>query len=96
MFLACSYFVLTTIVIEWILLAMIGAIRIQLLMGSAFYMIHLVCFFVGPPALVNALVLPDSLKYYARWLCAIPVSTALAFILVVQQYAVSEALFGID
>jgi len=45
---------------------------------------------------MNVLVLPNSSSRRARWWITVPLCTALAFVLVVQQYAVFEVLYGVD
>jgi len=95
-FLPASCVVLTAILAEWLLLATRGSVGTRVLFGSHYYLVHLLIFFLGTPALLNVLVLPNPAKRRARWWFAVPVCTALAFILVLQQYVVSESLYGID
>ena len=91
-----SFLVLALLIAEWALLAVCGSVGTRTLVGPSFYLLHLVSFFLGTPALVNALVLPDPEKRRARWRCVVPIATALALILVLQQYSVSESLYGIN
>lgn len=96
LFLWASYLVLAAVLAEWIFLAIRGSVGTRALLGHAYYSVHVLIFFLATPALMNALVLPDPSNRCARWWFTVPFCTALAFVLVVQQYAVSEALYGID
>ena len=87
--------VLLLFVIEVALLITIGAVRSGAIFGLGFYVAHLVIFFTGPPALANVLILRNPRGTF-RWYWAVPVCTAFAFVLVLLQYGVSEALYGID
>jgi len=87
--------VLLLFVIEVALLIAIGAVRSGASLGPGFYVAHLVIFFTGPPALANVLILRNPRGTF-RWYWAVPVCTAFAFVLVLLQYGVSEALYGID
>jgi hypothetical protein len=91
-----SWIVLAGIFIEWALLLLRGAVETRVLVGPVFYPAHLIVFVLGTPALINVLVLPSPYSRRARWFRTVPVATVLAFILVVQQYSVFEALYGID
>ena len=91
-----SSLVLAAIIAGWIFLAMRGVVGTRVVIGPAYCVAHLCIFFLGTPALLNVLVLPDSSKWHARWWFSVPLCTALALVLAVQQHAVSEALYGIE
>lgn len=93
---AASWIVLAGILVEWALLLLRGAVETRLLVGTVFYPAHLIVFVLGTPALINVLVLPSPCSRRARWFRTVPLATVLAFVLVVQQYGVFEALYGID
>ncbi len=93
---AASYLVLTLFGIEIVLLAVLGAVRTNTLIGRGFYTVHLLIFFLGPPALANLLVLRERAGILAKWYVAASVCTVLAFVLVMVQYGVSEPLYGIE
>ncbi len=95
-FMLASCLVLAAIIAEWIFLAVRGPVGTRVVMGPVYYFVHLVIFFLGVPALLNVLVLPDASTRRARFWFSVPLCTALALVLVVQQYAVSEALYGIE
>lgn len=81
---------------EVILLLTIGPVRARGLLGSGFYVGHLIVFFLGTPALANVLILRWGAKRRVPWYAAVPFCTVFAFVLVLLQYSVSEALYGID
>jgi hypothetical protein len=95
-FLLASCLVLAAILAEWGLLSLRGSVGTRLLIGRLYYPSHLLVFFLGCPALINVLVLPNPSRWHARWWFALSLCTAFALVLVVQQYVVSEALYGID
>ncbi len=95
-FKSASYIVLAGIIAEWIFLAVRGAVGTRAAIGPLYYDAHVLVFFLGTPALMNLLVLSDPPKRCARWWVSVPLCTALAFVLVLQQYVVSEALYGIE
>lgn len=91
----CSWIVLSLFAVELVLLVTIGAARSRGILGPGFYLAHLAFFVLGPPALDNLLVLrPRGVT--SRWYVASVLGTVLAFFLVLLQYSVSEALYGID
>jgi hypothetical protein len=90
-----SALVLLTLVIEVSLVATLGAVRSRTIVGPGFYVAHVALFFLGPPALANLLVLWRP-RGIVRWYWAVPLCTLLAFGLVLLQYGVDEALFGVD
>jgi hypothetical protein len=81
---------------EVLLLVTLGAVRARGLIGPAFYAGHIVLFLLGTPALANVLLLRRSPKRGVPWYAAVPFCVAFAFVLVLLQYSVAEALYGID
>jgi hypothetical protein len=81
---------------EVVLLATLGVAGSRAFVGPAFYVAHLVFFFLGTPALANVLLLGRREPVVRRWYVASALCTAFAFSLVLLQYGVSEALYGID
>jgi hypothetical protein len=80
--------------VEVVLLAVIGAVRARTLLGPGFYALHLIMFFLGTPALANIPLLRR--RALGRWYWVVPICTLFAFVLVLLQIGVSEALYGID
>lgn len=88
--------IISCIVLEVVLLVTIGAVHSQRIVGSLFYTVHLALFFLGPPALANVMLLRQRTAPF-RWSCAaVVLFTLLALGLVLLQYSVSEALYGIN
>ncbi|HLZ42439.1 MAG TPA: hypothetical protein VKQ11_15835 [Candidatus Sulfotelmatobacter sp.] len=91
-----SYFVLALFVAELAMLLTLGAVRSRAILGPSFYVAHLILFFISVPALANFLVLRQRRGFVASWYIAGALCTVFAFFLVLLQYGVSEALFGIE
>jgi hypothetical protein len=64
--------------------------------GPIFYGLHLALFVVAVPALTNILVITKSRTVIASWFVVGLLGAMLALPVVLTQYAVSEALYGID
>ena len=91
-----SIVILLGFITEVVLLVTLGAVGSRGLIGPAFYVAHLVFFFFGTPALANVLVLRKRGPLVRKWYLAGAICTVFAFCLVLLQYGVSEALYGID
>ena len=96
LFRAGSVLVLALFVVEVVLLSTLGAIQSRGVFGPAFYYAHLAVFFFGTPALANILVLRKRVGLFGHWYAVAPVCALFALVLVLLQYGVSEALFGVD
>ncbi len=86
--------ILGMFVAENVLLILLGAVESRSLIGPTFYLFHLIVFVLGVPAIANVLVLGSRQRVNAS--IAVAICTAFALVLVLEQYAVSEALFGVD
>lgn len=93
---ALSLILLGLFFLELVLLATFGAIRSRAIVGPGFYVAHVFFFFFGVPALANVLVLTRGSSIFARWYFAGTICTVFALFLVLLQYGVSEALYGVD
>ena len=82
--------------VEVVLLLTLGAVRARGLLGPGFSVGHVMLFFLGTPALANVLILRKRPKRLVRWYLAVPLCTVFALVLVLLQYGVSEALYGVD
>jgi hypothetical protein len=91
-----SYFVLAFFAAELVMLLTLGTMRSRAILGHAFYVVHLILFFISVPALANFLVLRQRRGFIASWYIAGAQCTIFAFFLVLLQYSVSEALYGIE
>jgi hypothetical protein len=91
-----SQIVLALFGVELALLVTLGAVRSRGILGPGFYVVHVALFFLCTPALANLLVLHRNGGIFARWYLAPVLCTALALVLVLLQYDVSESLYGIN
>jgi hypothetical protein len=95
-----SFTVLLMVAAEFILVIVRGAIGTRELVGPSYYPLHVVGFFLGPPSLGNVMLLwrraPPQGGWWTLVAAAVLACTALAFALVLLQYGVTEALYGID
>ena len=91
-----SVIVLAGFLVEVILLVTLGAVQSRGILGPGFYGAHTVIFFLGTPALANLLLLRRQTRLLL-WSCiTVVLCTTFALGLVILQYGVSEALYGID
>ena len=93
---AASLVLLAGFLAEVVLHATLGAVGSRAVVGPAFYVAHVVFFFLGTPALANVLLLRKRGQIVRRWYIAGILCTGFAFCLVLLQYGVSEALYGVD
>lgn len=93
-FQVASCFVLAAFVAEIALLLTLGAVRSRGLIGPAFSFGYFAVFLLGTPSLANLLVLRK--RFAGAYGVAVLLCTAFAFFLVLLQYSVTEALYGID
>ena len=91
----CSVGVLTGLVVEWVALAMCGPVQLQQAAHGAFFPLHLVVFFLSIPALANVLVVKRGDTWLGSWIAVGVACALLALPVVLTQYGVSEALYGI-
>jgi hypothetical protein len=91
-----SLIVLVAFISEVVLLITLGAVQSRGMIGPVFYVVHSAIFFLGTPALANVALLHRRSNVLTYWyLVAIP-CTIFALVLVLMQYGVSEALYGIN
>jgi hypothetical protein len=91
-----SYFVLACFAAELVMLLTLGAVHSRAILAPSFYIVHLILFFISVPALANSIVLRQRGGFVASWYIAGALCTIFAFFLVLLQYSVSEALYGIE
>jgi hypothetical protein len=94
--LTASLCVLAALLLEWTLLATIGTLESRALFGAPFELIHFAIFLLAVPALVNVLVFARPGTVLSWWFVVGLLGALLAFPVVLTQYGVSEALYGID
>jgi hypothetical protein len=91
-----SIAVLSAWVIEFIAVISFGGAGLNEWFGPLFYRVHLVLFFLAVPSLAAVVMLQTVRPALAKWYIAAVICTVFALIAVLLQYAVSEAIFGID
>lgn len=91
-----SLVVLGSLIGEMVLLATLGAVRSRGLLGPGFTMAHTALILLSVPALANILVLQRRIWWLREWYLAAVFCALLGLTVVVMQYAVNEALFGMD
>jgi hypothetical protein len=88
--------VLFLLAVEILLVVTIGPVRSQASIGPVFYLVDLAIFFLGTPSLANLIILRNARATFRPWWWAVPVCTVFAVALILLQYGVSEALYGVD
>jgi hypothetical protein len=64
--------------------------------GPAFFPIHSVLFFLAVPALANLLMIKKAGTILGSWPIVALLCSALSLPVVLTQYGVAEALYGVD
>lgn len=82
--------------VELVLLFSLGAVRSRAVVGTGFYVAHVVFFLLGTPAMANALMLGGRRPLVTNLYIAVAICTIFSLCLVLLQYSVSEALYGLD
>jgi hypothetical protein len=91
-----SLVVLAGVGLEWVALGLLGAIRIRGMLGPIYYPIHLALFILAVPAFANVLLIKNDGSLVEEWLPIAAFCAVLALPLVVTQYYVAEALYGVN
>jgi hypothetical protein len=91
-----SFIIVGLITLEFVLVLTVGAVKSRQLIGPGYYIVHLVGFFLGMPALANILLLSQRTPGVKRLLVAAGICAVFGVSLVFLQYHVSEALYGVD
>lgn len=88
--------ILIGLFIEWCLLLTIGPLRGRAIIGPTFYPIHSAFFFLAIPAFANVLMIKKSGTRLGSWFMIAFLCSMFAVPVVLTQYGVSEALYGIN
>jgi len=91
----CSAAVLALLVVEWPALAFAGPVQLQRATNGAFYPLHVAVFLLSTPALATVLVVKQRDTWLGSWMAVGTMCAALSLLVVLTQYGVSEALYGI-
>jgi hypothetical protein len=88
--------VLVAAVIETIATTIIGPTRLQEMTGNVYYPFHVVIFFLTLPALSGIMRLQNKYEKLTKWYSIGCFCAVVGLLIVLQQYVVSEAIFGVD
>ena len=91
-----SAIVLSLSGLEALAVATIGAPTLRQSLGVPYYPLHLFLFFFSVPSLANVLALQRKAKHLSRWYAIGTMCAIVGLGVVLLQYTVSEALYGID
>jgi hypothetical protein len=76
--------------------ATIGAPALRESIGVSYYPLHLALFLCSVPSLANVLVLQRKATHLSRWYAIGTMCAIVGLGVVLLQYSVSEALYGVD
>lgn len=88
--------ILVSAVVETIATTTIGPIRLQEITGRVYYPFHGVIFFLTLPALATIMRLQNKFEKLTKWYSVGCICAFVGLLIVLQQYVVSEAIFGVD
>ena len=91
-----SVIVLMIGLLEFCSIATVGTISLREAVGGLHYPIHIGLFFLTLPALANIMRLQNRFCLLSRWYSIGSLCAVIGLCIVLQQYVVSEALFGVD
>jgi hypothetical protein len=91
-----SFLILILLLVEVTAVIFIGALGLREAIGPPYFPIHLFLFFLALPSAVNIMKLQRIAPLFAKWYAIGSVCAFLGLGIVLLQYAVSEALYGID
>lgn len=91
-----STFVLVIGILEFCCLLVLGTLKLSEAIGSLYYPIHTAVFFLMLPSLVTIMRLQNRFSILSKWYAIGSLCAVIGLCIVLQQYFVSEALFGID
>jgi hypothetical protein len=94
--LAASAMIFLALALEWILLVTVGIDGTCHTLGRGLYPIHLAVFLLAVPALANVLTITGDTGLLGRWFVVAALGAVLALPVVLTQYYVSEALYGLN
>jgi hypothetical protein len=88
--------VLLVAVLEAIATTTIGPNRLQGITGNIYYPFHVVIFLLSLPALSSIMRLQHKFEKLTKWYSIGCFCAVVGLLIVLQQYVVSEAIFGVD
>lgn len=93
---ALSGIILALSVLEVIGVSTVGALKLREVIGIAYYPIHSILFFLTLPSLVNILKIQRRTPFLSKWYFIGFACAIIGLGIVLLQYDVSEALFGVN
>ena len=91
-----SVIVLTIGLLDFFCTAVFGTLSLRGAIGTPYYPIHVGLFFLTLPALATTMQLQNRFGCLSKWYFIGSLCAVICLCIVLQQYAVSEALFGVD
>jgi hypothetical protein len=87
---------LSLLILEFVGVVTIGTLSLRSNIGPAFYPIHSIIFFLTVPALANIMQIQKRFPFLAKWYITALICAFVSVGIVILQYGVSEALYGIN
>ena len=91
-----STFVLIIGFLEFCCLLVFGTLKLNETIGSLYCQIHTALFFLMLPAIATIMRLQNRFSILSKWYAIGSFCAVIGLCIVLQQYVVSEVLFGID
>jgi hypothetical protein len=88
--------ILTLIILEFVGVLTVGAIRLREIIGVQYYPLHISVFFLFWPSLANIMGMQRRIGFLSKWYMIGIACAFLGLCVTLLQYGVSEALYGID
>lgn len=88
--------ILFLLIVEFLSVLILGVKNVRETIGQSYYSIHSIIFFLTIPSLVNVMKLQKKIPLISKWYIIGIVCAIFALSIILFQYYVSEALFGID
>jgi hypothetical protein len=83
------------LLLEIISVIVIGTLKLRAIIGPEYYPIHSLLFFLTLPSLVNIMKIQKSIPLLSKWYFIGTACAIIGLVIVILQYGVSEALYGI-
>ena len=91
-----SVVILALVLFEVVGVTVIGTLKLREIIGVAYYQIHILLFFSTLPSVVNIMKIQKQIPFLSRWYIIGIACALIGFGIVILQYGVSEALYGIN
>jgi hypothetical protein len=91
-----SVVILALLVLEFIGVSTVGTLKLREIIGAAYYPIHSILFFLTLPSLVNIMKIQRRTPFLSKWYVIGFACAVIGLGIVLLQYGVSEALYGVN